>query len=159
MKQAMTTTTERNDFKPESGIVPQMMMVMRGYVSALAAFLFPDFGKDASLDRTDYRMVSLCRLWILFVPLPKGCFISFVTCARRLLVSFLIVFLFEFFYLGTASVLLRYGLLANLAIGLASIASLSVSVELIQRLDFAALSTRFCFHKNASCQLGVSACV
>jgi hypothetical protein len=99
-----------------------------------------------------HKFMCLVCKWISFMPC-----IHRAPIARPVIAAFVTPTIF--FGIALSWPLLTYGPATLLAARVTPQWAASIFGEFIQWPSFAALSANFAFHKNAPCQLGVSACV
>ena len=158
MGKTMAAATQGNYIEFMIGIIPAMVMVVTGFPSAVRAWALGRLREIAASDCVRDCIVRAASKWIFSVPclrrLSESVFVSaFVSVFVSVSVSFAIL-------LAASRVALVIEFVAALkAMRSAPVLVSLVFREFIQRLHLIALRAAFCFHKNASCQHGVNACV
>lgn len=144
VQKTMTTRANRNDMQPMFRIVAKMMVIMCGWFAASYTFACFDCGKVASANGKLNRLLRFSPFCVFRFP----SFCPFFASRTKPIG----IFLFKSLPRSTAAFVS-----ALLATPFSAIATSFVFLELGQCLRLTALSASFAFHKNASCQLGVSA--
>lgn len=163
----MATVTQRNYIKFMAWIIPVVVMVLGCVAAALNTNARRGFGHVAFADGVVKHFVRVPSIGISLVPSPHGFAIGRPVVATFVFVAILMALLLSgFAVIGnlfadfrTISVFPVFVARAFLASTVSPIVCALVLLEFIGRFSFAANVASFGFHKNASCQLGVSACV
>lgn len=164
MGDSVTTMTKGDYIQFMTFIIPIVMVVFGRGVTALSALALRGFGYLPLVNGLVKHFVGRPYVWVAFVPRFEG-----LTILRPVIATFVSIAILIFAgghsslaslrfslsdYLPT-SIFLFILMLAVFAMVSAPMQSVESFSEIIQRFRFAALSTSL-FHKNASCQLGVS---